>query len=1246
MRVRGSHDPVHRFVSHNCRGLNDKKKDGIEAYVEWAINGRIYATGLQETWREGTNTESNNGWLLVTHGLKTKICKRGSQGVAILLSPEAKAAWKKAGEEVYTFGERIVAVRLQQKDAKGRKRIIFMVSAYAPTTSSTKEVRDEYKENLQTCLDECRKCEWLILCTDANAALGTKRNKKDEVLGPHGIKRTNDAGDELYQLLARNQLAAASTFFINQSKTGKGRYTTWWHPNRLSRSREFQHDHIIVRKRDMKRVTKAARLPQGGAVESDHWPVLLDMRICSSMATHDRDSESEAKPRIDRGLLQEDGMEERFREAFLNRMEANADEAELTAESIGGKHSYARFADALQDAAKVLETTASRTPGWFTAARDYLNPAIQTRNRRQLEYNAQPTKAKKQSLHAARRAVKIQVRTAINAWHEAVLTKVHTLGAQKGSPEEAAGARRDGRPLSPKDAWEAIKLLGRGRSNTEPIVTMKLKKEDGTVCKDLKETTEVMRKYLGGVFSKNGVFDRSAIDLVKQRRVRHEFDAAPEARELRRAILKMKRWRSGGDARLPAEYFKALLRGDSEESSACMQALVDLYQHFWKTGSYPGDENIRQSEPLRTPKSLSATGLEGVGWRFTFQQLNPKSPVGLSAARYDAYKVATTYEEFLSLGSAHMEGIGRYDSKDAKQKMELLHRDIAWDLKHRFLTITDPLMTPAVEADLDPDSDDGGIVIPEWLTARLKLLPKKGDLGLCKNWRGICLLDIASKILSCVLVERMQSVMEECGMEAQTGFRFLRGTIDGAFNVLMALRKRQEHGKETWACFIDLVKAFDSVPREALFNVLLRFGLPKHFVNIVLRLHTDAVMKFKISDLADDADVDSMIGVRQGSCEGPVLFLFIMQAAMETMTWPVKKPLFYTSEDKCKMTGETPTRKHGALSFEMFASLFADDCAALFETRDDMVVGIDYMIKHLKRFGLLVHVGRGATASKTEAMYFPPPRTLAATGDQSDFTVDDDGFISFVEKFPYLGTNISQNLDSDLDVGIRIAKASQAFGALRQSTFSNKDVKPEMKGRIYVALVLGVLLYGSECWCLRESEFRKLQRFHHDCVRAMCRVNLSHTRRRRISMNTLLDEVGVRQIRWYYETRLLRWVGHVVRMPIDRLPRKMLTAWVPSKRVIGCPRMTYGRTVKKALMNCGIWPRYPKFTAPPGWDFMDAGTQSSLRREHIAAKNAHDKEHAWKWTEKAAEREEWRTLIRGPDPPKRAARPKSTRRPP
>ena len=147
------------------------------------------------------------------------------------------------------------------------------------------------------------------------------------------------------------------------------------------------------------------------------------------------------------------------------------------------------------------------------------------------------------------------------------------------------------------------------------------------------------------------------------------------------------------------------------------------------------------------------------------------------------------------------------------------------------------------------------MVVDEWLVARCKLLPKKGDLGLCKNWRGICLLDIASKILDSVLVQRLQAVMEEEGMESQTGFRYYRGTIDGAFTVINALRKRQEHNLESYVAFIDLIKAFDSVPRAALWKVLLKFGFPRHFVRVVMRLHTGAVMKFKINDQAEDADV-------------------------------------------------------------------------------------------------------------------------------------------------------------------------------------------------------------------------------------------------------------------------------------------------------------------------------------------------------------------------------------------------------
>ena len=140
------------------------------------------------------------------------------------------------------------------------------------------------------------------------------------------------------------------------------------------------------------------------------------------------------------------------------------------------------------------------------------------------------------------------------------------------------------------------------------------------------------------------------------------------------------------------------------------------------------------------------------------------------------------------------------------------------------------------------------------------LLPKKGDLSLCKNWRGICLLDVASKIFSSLLVRRMQIVMEEEGMEEQAGFRQLRGTIDGMFAASMGLQKRKEHNQETRALFIDLVKVFDSVSREALFAVLRRFGLPDHFVNVVIRLHVKAKIKVKVGEV--ESELESSIGVR------------------------------------------------------------------------------------------------------------------------------------------------------------------------------------------------------------------------------------------------------------------------------------------------------------------------------------------------------------------------------------------------
>jgi hypothetical protein len=464
-------------------------------------------------------------------------------------------------------------------------------------------------------------------------------------------------------------------------------------------------------------------------------------------------------------------------------------------------------------------------------------------------------------------------------------------------------------------------------------------------------------------------------------------------------------------------------------------------------------------------------------------------------------------------------------------------------------------------------ADSLGTQYEEWLAARMKLLPKKGDLAQCKNWRAICLLDIASKILSCVLVARMAYVQEREGLEAQAGFRSKRGTIDGLFNAIIALMKCKEHNLASWGLFIDLVKAFDSVQREALWLVLRKFGFPDHFINILIRLHKGAIMKFKVGET--DTDVSSNIGVRQGACEGPSLFLFIMQAALETMVWPVPKPQFCTREAG-EVTGEKWDRVRGGVeTFDLFSSLFADDCAVFFNTRADMIVGANYLNNHLLSFGLQMHIGRGDVASKTEAMYFPAPNAQLNDADKADFVVA-DGFISFTDEFRYLGSTIHESLTSDADVDARIRKATAAFGALRECLFSKKHVSSKDKGKAYSVLVLTILLYGSECWCLREDLFNRLRVFHNRCVRSMCRVTMRHVIRHRIRDADLRDRVGLHSFDGYYNTRLLRWAGHVARMPMTRTPRKLLTAWVKHKRPRGAPRMTFGRTLNKALKAAKI----------------------------------------------------------------------------
>ena len=59
----------------------------------------------------------------------------------------------------------------------------------------------------------------------------------------------------------------------------------------------------------------------------------------------------------------------------------------------------------------------------------------------------------------------------------------------------------------------------------------------------------------------------------------------------------------------------------------------------------------------------------------------------------------------------------------------------------------------------------------EWRKGLLIKLPKKADLSYCKNWRGIMLLNMASKVFCTVILERIKIALDEKLREEQAGFR-------------------------------------------------------------------------------------------------------------------------------------------------------------------------------------------------------------------------------------------------------------------------------------------------------------------------------------------------------------------------------------------------------------------------------------------------------------------------------------------
>jgi hypothetical protein len=104
------------FIAQNVRGLSATK---LECLFELMTQRCAYAAVITETKRcaesDAVEYPREQGTFLVFyHGLAANGKNRRSQGVAVVLSPEAASDWKCAESPppVVMFGERIIALQL------------------------------------------------------------------------------------------------------------------------------------------------------------------------------------------------------------------------------------------------------------------------------------------------------------------------------------------------------------------------------------------------------------------------------------------------------------------------------------------------------------------------------------------------------------------------------------------------------------------------------------------------------------------------------------------------------------------------------------------------------------------------------------------------------------------------------------------------------------------------------------------------------------------------------------------------------------------------------------------------------------------------------------------------------------------------------------------------------------------------------------------------------------------------------
>ena len=320
----------------------------------------------------------------------------------------------------------------------------------------------------------------------------------------------------------------------------------------------------------------------------------------------------------------------------------------------------------------------------------------------------------------------------------------------------------------------------------------------------------------------------------------------------------------------------------------------------------------------------------------------------------------------------------------------------------------------------------------DWKNSHITMIPKKGDLTDCNNYRGISLLSAPGKVQNRIILSRMQQAVDCKLRNNQAGFRAGRSCTDQIATLRIILEQCQELNTSLYVNFIDYSKAFDSVDRSCLWKIMAHYGIPDKLISLIKKMYSESggqiLLKGRLSTF-----FEIVSGVRQGCLLSPFLFLLVIDYVMRQST----------------SLGNTGIQ--WSLRSQLEDLDYADDIGLLSHTQTQMQLKTDRVVESSASVGLNLNTAK--------------TKIIKVNTRANDPIKVQNANIEEVHEFTYLGSVVAPGGGTEQDVKSRISKARGAFAMLHKVWRSNK-YRLKTKLQLFNSNVKAVLLYGSETWFL------------------------------------------------------------------------------------------------------------------------------------------------------------------------------------